>query len=170
MKKNILISTFTFLTFCLFNLTGQVDNTYKDPTLNYSFKYPKEYKSTPPKNNLIDFTATDGYGGSIVINNKDFPFSSTPFDQVTKKTFEDFPKPAARTFEVTKFYRTKIDNYNAIIAYCTMTSTKSSVKQISVFVNYKNYNFTLILGTLSKYFEKEEANFIKSINSIKFKV
>lgn len=160
----------TLICLCTFVLDGisQTVILYKNSSKKYSFSYPSHMKQVMTSSNIIDFKAVDKTSGSsIFVNTQPFQFGSQNFYNVTSLDIEK-SVTIQGTYKVTQFYRTKISNYDAIIAYCKMISNSTVVKQISIFINYPKYNFTMIIGTIDPNFKNYEDQFINCFKSIKF--
>jgi len=157
-----------FLLIILFAITlnGQTNEFFKSPKYGYSFKYSNSFKNHPSQNPQIDFSAGKTNGASIITTTAPFSFSENSFDKVTQKTIEHDIGSQVDNFTVTKFIRTKISGYNAIIVYCDVMIKSHSLTQILVFVNSKTYPFTLTLSCFKKDFSSLKNTFEITLNSL----
>lgn len=146
---------------------AQVEKSYKSIKLGYEIKYPNEYIQYIAKRPEVDFAAKDGFGGSIVIN-RGSDENIKYYDEMTESEFEKLIKQTSPNFDVFKFYKSNVGGRKAIFVYSSATGSKSTIKQINCLIYNGKYLYTITASTFPQYFEKEENNFLKTINSIKF--
>lgn len=167
--KNIFIVLILFLTT---NSYGQLEKSFKSEKWNYVIQYPKEFsKSTnaAPANPMAELHVTDGTGRSIQIISQSFSSADvTDLDKLTKEENQSILRRSYPNSNITKFYKTTIGGRKGIIVEYIVKSGNIAAQIIQGSIYNGHCLIQVTITTFPDTFAKEENNFLKVINSIKF--
>jgi hypothetical protein len=152
---------------------GQLEKSFKSTKWNYTIWYPKEYSksslSSMSSSPMTELHLADGTGRSILIMSQ--PFSSSDandFDKLTKEEMQSMLRRSYPSTNVFKFNKTVISGRKALIASYNVNVGGSSVSTIMGSIYNKECLIQIIISTSPSRYEKDEKDFLKIINSIKF--
>ena len=167
--KNIFTILILFITAHSY---GQLEKKFKSIKWNYTILYPKEFSkstNTVADNPITELHLADGSGRSIIIMSQPFsPVDVTDLDKLTKEEMQSMLRKSYSTCNVFKFYKTTIGGQKGIMAEYSVTRGNTAVKTIQGSVYNGRCLIQVIITTFPTTFEKEESDFLKIINSIKF--